>query len=143
GRWRMPFCRRLRKVTRPSSSQRSPRSLSASSVLGSWSSCSDPGYLTPPGRGESTTAGLGEHSGWQHPGVGVERRQLAGCADVADYEGAFVNPPEPLALGKLGELAGFSRGQPQYFAGGDGFIGGLVVEDAGGGVAEQSLGEAA
>jgi len=76
-----------------------------------------------------------------HAGIGVEGGEFAGGAEVPYDEGAFVDPPQPFTLGEFGELGDFDGGEAEEPAGGLGFVEGLVVEDAGGGVAEQSLGE--
>ncbi len=67
---------------------------------------------------------------------------FVGGEEVADDEGALVDPPESFALGEFGELVDLDGGEAEEFAGGLGFVEGFVVEDAGGGVGEESLGEA-
>jgi hypothetical protein len=59
---------------------------------------------------------------------------------VAYDEGAFVYPPESFAFGEFGELGDFDVGESEEFPGGLGFVEGFVVEDSGGGVAEEALG---
>ena len=62
---------------------------------------------------------------------------------MADDEGSFVDAPEAFAAGEFGELGDLDAGEAEDGAGGLGFVVGLVVEDAGGGVAKEALGEAA
>jgi hypothetical protein len=59
-----------------------------------------------------------------------------GVQILPDDEGALVDPPQPFALSQFGELADLGGGESQDFTARHGFVGGLVVEDAGGGVAE-------
>jgi hypothetical protein len=71
-----------------------------------------------------------------HAGVGVEELEFAGCAEVADDEGAFADAPEAFAAGELGEFFDLGAGQAERFTGFGGFLGFLGVDDFGGAVGE-------
>jgi hypothetical protein len=72
-----------------------------------------------------------------------KRASSPGGAEVTDDEGPLTDAPEAFALGEFGELVGFDGGEAEDAADGGGLVVGLVVEDAGGGVTEESLGQAA
>ena len=78
---------------------------------------------------------------FKHPSIGVEHGELPGGAEVADDESAFVDSPEPFAFGQLRQLGDLDGGESEESARGLGFVEWFVVEDTGGGVSEQSLGE--
>ena len=76
-----------------------------------------------------------------HAGVGVEEGEFAGGAEVGDDEGSLADTPEAFTLGEVGDLVVFDGSEAEDSADGGDFVVGLVVEDAGGGVAEKSLDE--
>src|ERR1700678_696384 len=77
----------------------------------------------------------GAYLSGKHPSVGVEERELVGCAYVTDHECPLVDTPQPLATSELGQLGDLHRRQAEHLAARLCLVEGLVVQDARGGVA--------
>lgn len=73
--------------------------------------------------------------------VGVDDRELCGAEDVVDDGGVPANSPQSATAGKVDQLVGFDVGQPKGGGREIHLVRLLGVDDPGGAVGQQSLGE--
>lgn len=78
-----------------------------------------------------------------HAGVGVEQGQLVRVELMLNDERSSGDAPQPASAVEVGNGAGLDRGEPQQGCGGVELVGFLAVDDAGGAVSQEALGEGA